>query len=33
MQTAILRDTLELVVSMEHPGEMRTLPYEYRHNV
>ncbi|MDR0424610.1 MAG: D-proline reductase (dithiol) protein PrdB [Clostridiales Family XIII bacterium] len=33
MQTAILKDTLNLVVSMEHFGEMATLPYEYRHNV
>lgn len=33
MQTAILKDTLELVASMQHFGEMQTLPYEYRHNV
>ena len=33
MQTAILKDTLELVALMEHFGETRTLPYEYRHNV
>ncbi|GHU49313.1 D-proline reductase (dithiol) protein PrdB [Clostridia bacterium] len=33
MQTAILKDTLELVAEMGSFGEMRTLPYEYRHNV
>jgi D-proline reductase (dithiol) PrdB len=33
MQTAILKDTLNLVVTMEHFGEMVALPYEYRHNV
>ena len=33
MQTAILKDTLALVATMEHFGEMRALPYEYRHNV
>jgi D-proline reductase (dithiol) PrdB len=33
MQTAILKDTLNLVASMEHFGDMVTLPYEYRHNV
>jgi D-proline reductase (dithiol) PrdB len=33
MQTAILKDTLELVVSMRSFGEMKALPYEYRHNV
>jgi D-proline reductase (dithiol) PrdB len=33
MQTAILKDTLEALASMEHFGDMKTLPYEYRHNV
>jgi D-proline reductase (dithiol) PrdB len=33
MQTAILKDTLKLVESMESFGEIKTLPYEYRHNV
>jgi D-proline reductase (dithiol) PrdB len=33
MQAAILKETLELVALMEHFGEMKTLPYEYRHNV
>jgi D-proline reductase (dithiol) PrdB len=33
MQTAILKDTLNLVASMEHFGDMTALPYEYRHNV
>ncbi|MDR0425193.1 MAG: D-proline reductase (dithiol) protein PrdB [Clostridiales Family XIII bacterium] len=33
MQTAILKDSLNLVVSMQHFGEMQVLPYEYRHNV
>jgi D-proline reductase (dithiol) PrdB len=33
MQTAILKDTLTLVTSMEHFGEMKVLPYEYHHNV
>lgn len=33
MQTAILKDSLELIVSMKEFGEMKMLPYEYRHNV
>jgi D-proline reductase (dithiol) PrdB len=33
MQTAILKDTLALVVSMGRFGETAALPYEYRHNV
>jgi len=33
MQTAILKDSLELIVSMDHFGQMQMLPYEYRHNV
>lgn len=33
MQTAILKDTLELVTKMQSFGEMKVLPYEYRHNV
>jgi D-proline reductase (dithiol) PrdB len=32
-QTAILKDTLELVETMDHFGAMKVLPYEYRHNV
>lgn len=33
MQTAILKDSLNAVVEMESFGEMKVLPYEYRHNV
>lgn len=33
MQTGILKDTLEALVEMKHFGEMKVLPYEYRHNV
>lgn len=33
MQTAILKDSLQLVVEMKEFGEMKMLPYEYRHNV
>ncbi len=33
MQTAILKDSLNLVVTMKEFGEMKMLPYEYRHNV
>lgn len=33
MQTAILKDTLNLVTEMKSFGEMKVLPYEYRHNV
>jgi D-proline reductase (dithiol) PrdB len=33
MQTAILKDTLLLVTEMTSFGEMKVLPYEYRHNV
>lgn len=33
MQTAILRDSLECVVEMTEFGQMKMLPYEYRHNV
>lgn len=33
MQTAILKDTLTLVTEMTSFGEMKVLPYEYRHNV
>jgi D-proline reductase (dithiol) PrdB len=32
-QTAILKETLELVETMDHFGQMKVLPYEYRHNV
>ena len=33
MQTAILKETLQAVAEMQSFGEMRVLPYEYRHNV
>ena len=33
MQTAILKDTLNAVVEMKSFGELKVLPYEYRHNV
>ena len=33
MQTAILKDTLNAVATMTHFGELKVLPYEYRHNV
>lgn len=33
MQTAILKDTLNAVVEMKTFGELKVLPYEYRHNV
>jgi D-proline reductase (dithiol) PrdB len=33
MQTAILKDALECVVTMKTFGETKMLPYEYRHNV
>ena len=33
MQTAILKDSLNLVAEMKEFGEMKMLPYEYRHNV
>lgn len=33
MQTAIIKDSLKAVVEMKEFGEMRLLPYEYRHNV
>ncbi len=33
MQTAILKDSLNCIVEMTHFGEMKLLPYEYRHNV
>lgn len=33
MQTAILKDTLTAVTEMRTFGEMKVLPYEYRHNV
>lgn len=33
MQTAILKDTLNQVEEMTTFGQMKTLPYEYRHNV
>ncbi len=33
MQTAILKDTLQAVVEMKSFGELKVLPYEYRHNV
>jgi len=33
MQTGILKDALQCVVEMQTPGELRMLPYEYRHNV
>lgn len=33
MQTAIIKDSLQAVVEMKEFGEMRLLPYEYRHNV
>ncbi|WP_353948425.1 D-proline reductase (dithiol) protein PrdB [Sporolactobacillus sp. Y61] len=32
MQTAILKDTLKAVEEMDTFGQMRVLPYEYRHN-
>lgn len=32
MQRAILKDTLRAVEEMTHFGQMRVLPYEYRHN-
>jgi D-proline reductase (dithiol) PrdB len=33
MQTAIIKDALECVVTMKQFGETKMLPYEYRHNV
>lgn len=33
MQNGILRDTLTAVADMTSFGEMKVLPYEYRHNV
>jgi D-proline reductase (dithiol) PrdB len=33
MQTGILRDTLDAVESFDHFGQLKMLPYEYRHNV
>lgn len=33
MQTAILKDTLNAVAEMTSFGQMKILPYEYRHNV
>lgn len=33
MQTAILKDTLNEIVNMTSFGQMKVLPYEYRHNV
>lgn len=33
MQTAILMDTLNALVEMQSFGELKVLPYEYRHNV
>ncbi len=33
MQTAILKDTLNAIAEMRTFGEMKRLPYEYRHNV
>ncbi|GEB77339.1 D-proline reductase (dithiol) protein PrdB [Sporolactobacillus inulinus] len=33
MQTAILKDTLTAIEEMTTFGQMKTLPYEYRHNV
>jgi len=33
MQTMILKDALEAVVTMQTFGELKVLPYEYRHNV
>jgi D-proline reductase (dithiol) PrdB len=33
MQTAILKDSLQCIVEFDHFGQMRMLPYEYRHNV
>lgn len=33
MQTAILKETLQAVVEMQSFGELKVLPYEYRHNV
>jgi D-proline reductase (dithiol) PrdB len=32
MQRAILKDTLRAVEEMTHFGQMKLLPYEYRHN-
>lgn len=33
MQTAILKDSLNLIAEMKTFGDMKMLPYEYRHNV
>ena len=33
MQTAILKDTLNALVEMTSFGQLKVLPYEYRHNV
>ena len=33
MQMGILKDTLEAVEEFDHFGQMKVLPYEYRHNV
>ncbi|AGP39529.1 D-proline reductase (dithiol) protein PrdB [Sorangium cellulosum] len=33
MQTAILKDTLRAVEEMTHFGQVKALPYEYRHDV
>ncbi len=33
MQTGILKDSLECVAEFDHYGQMKLLPYEYRHNV
>lgn len=33
MQTSILKDSLNLIVEMQNFGDMKMLPYEYRHNV
>jgi D-proline reductase (dithiol) PrdB len=31
MQTAILKDTLKCLVEFDHFGEIKPLPYEYKH--
>ena len=31
MQTAILKDTLQCLIEFDHFGEIKPLPYEYKH--
>ena len=33
MQMGILKDTLNAMEEFDHFGQMKALPYEYRHNV